>query len=522
MMNNSKHAKPDFVLNFKKPKNTEIKHINGHWYLYEKINYYDKAARRSRTRSGAMLGKITADGFVPKKVSIEKAGLGNDVVEMGMTRFLYERTAAMRCRLKEHFPDIWEKIYVTALLRTSQDNRFRRLQLNYEDSILYYMYPNLSFSGASMTSLLDVLGRRREAIRMFMQEDVREGESFLLCDGHRLISASKTLENAEPGYDSRQRYKPQVNVLYMFTLGKDTGSAAFYKQYAGSTQDTTAFRDIIHDADAYGKDCTVVADKAFSSEGDIQDIEDCGLHYVVPLRRGNRHVKGRIPDTRGFTDAFSFHGRGIQSIRFDENEAYDIHLFFDADLYAQELADLTKRTEIKNGTAKKRMDTEEKRRRNGKGRLSDEELALLEPASIQELLRESPEMGTITIKTDRKDLNSYQVYSIYKQRQAIEQAFKTNDCTMEQEASYMRNNYSEEAWLFLNHLGLMMSISALDEIATIGKTKEISYKDLVQTLRKIKANRINGNWFIVPVKESVKKLCKKMGIDIDDLSSLPL
>ena len=168
------------------------------------------------------------------------------------------------------------------------------------------------------------------------------------------------------------------------------------------------------------------------------------------------------------------------------------------------------------------MDTEEKRRSNGKGRLSDEELALLEPASIQELLRESPEMGTITIKTDRKDLNSYQVYSIYKQRQAIEQAFKTNDCTMEQEASYMRNNYSEEAWLFLNHLGLMMSISALDEIATIGETKEISYKDLVQTLRKIKANRINGNWFIVPVKESVKKLCKKMGIDIDDLSSLPL
>ena len=245
MMDNSKHAKPDFVLNFKKPKNTEIKHINGHWYLYEKINYYDKAAKRSRTRSGAMLGKITADGFVPKKVSIEKAGLGNDVVEMGMTRFLYERTAAMRCRLKEHFPDIWEKIYVTALLRTSQDNRFRRLQLNYEDSILYYMYPNLSFSGASMTSLLDVLGRRREAIRMFMQEDVREGESFLLCDGRRLISASKTLENAEPGYDSRQRYKPQVNVLYMFTLGKDTGSAAFYKQYAGSTQDTTAFRDIM-------------------------------------------------------------------------------------------------------------------------------------------------------------------------------------------------------------------------------------------------------------------------------------
>lgn len=521
-MNNSKHEKPEYVKNYSKPKNTEIKHINGHWYLYEKINYYDKAAKRSRTKSGAMLGKITADGFVPKKVCVEKALQGNDVVEMGMTRFLYERTSAMRHRLEKYFPDIWEKIYVTALLRTSQDNRFRRLQLNYEDSILYYMYPQISFSGASMTSLLDVLGRRREAIRLFMQEDVAGGDLFLLCDGHRLLSASKTLENAEIGYDSKHRYKPQVNVLYMFTLGENTGSAVFYKQYIGSTPDTSAFRDIIHDADAYGKDCTVVADKAFSSEGDIQDIEDCGLHYVIPLKRGNRYVKGRIPDVRGFADAFSFHGRGIQSIRFEENEAYDIHLFFDTDLYAQEFADLAKRTEKKNEASKKRLEQEKKRRSNGKGRLSDEELALLEPVSIQELLRESPEMGTITIKTDRKDLNSYQVYSIYKQRQAIEQAFKTNDCTMEQEASYMRNNYSEEAWLFLNHLGLMMSISAIEEIATIGETKEISYKDLVQTLRKIKVNRINGNWFVVPVKESIKKLCKKMGIDIEDLSSLPI
>lgn len=521
-MNEPKHARPDFVQNYDKPKNTEIKHINGHWYLYEKINYYDSTARRSRTKSGAMLGKITADGFVPKKISIEKAMKGNDVVEMGITRFFYERTAAMRHRLGKYFPDIWEKVYVTALLRTSQDNRFRRLRLGYEDSILYYMYPGISFSGTSMTDLLDSLGRRREAIRMFMQEDVTGEDTFLLCDGHRVVSASRTLENAEVGYDSKKRYRPQVNVLYMFTLGEGTGAAAFYKQYAGNTPDTIAFRDIIHDADAYGKDCTIVADKAFSSEGDIQDIEGCGLHYVIPMKRGNRHVKGRIPDIRGFTDAFSFHGRGIQSIRFDEDEAYDIHLFFDTDLYAQEFADMARRTEKRNETAQKRRADEEKRRGNGKGRLSDEELALLEPASVQELLRESPEMGTITIKTDRKDLNSYQVYSIYKQRQAIEQAFKTNDCTMDQEASYMRNNYSEEAWLFLNHLGLMMSISTLDEIAVIGRTKDISYKDLVQTLRKIKVNRINGNWFVVPVKESVRKLCKKMGIDIEDLSGLPI
>lgn len=517
-----KHVRPEFVKNFSKPKNTEIKHINGHWYLYEKISYYDKKAKRPRTKSGAMLGKITETGFVPKKVNLEKALAGNDVVEMGVTRFFYRRTSVMRERLRKYFPDIWEKIYVTALLRTSQDNRFRRLQVNYEDSILYYMYPGLSFSGASMTDLLDVLGRRREAIRMFMQEDVAADDVFLLCDGHRLLSASRTMDNAEIGYDSKVRYKPQINVLYIFSLGEGTGSAVFYKQYAGSTADTVAFRDIIHDADAYGKDCTVVADKAFSAESDIREIEESGLHYVIPVKRGNRFVEGRIPDVRGFSEAFTYHGRGIQSVLFDEDKNYNIHLFLDSDLFAQELADLTKRAEKQNATTEQKRLLEEKRRSNGKGRLSDGELERLKPVNIQELIRDTPEMGMITIKTDRKDLNSYQVYSIYKQRQAIEQAFKTNDSTMDQDVSYMRNNYSEEAWLFLNHLGLMMSISTIEEIAAIGKSKDISYKDLVQTLRKIKINRINGNWYVVPVKAAVKKLCKNMGIDVEDLSSLPL
>ena len=33
--------KPDYVLNFVRPANTEIKYIRGHWYLYERSNVYD-------------------------------------------------------------------------------------------------------------------------------------------------------------------------------------------------------------------------------------------------------------------------------------------------------------------------------------------------------------------------------------------------------------------------------------------------------------------------------------------------
>ena len=76
--------KPDFIKNFDRPKNSEIKKINNHWYLYERINIYDYETKRSKKKSGKLLGKITVNGFVPSKLKqkTEKILL-NDVVEIG-------------------------------------------------------------------------------------------------------------------------------------------------------------------------------------------------------------------------------------------------------------------------------------------------------------------------------------------------------------------------------------------------------------------------------------------------------
>lgn len=138
------------------------------------------------------------------------------------------------------------------------------------------------------------------------------------------------------------------------------------------------------------------------------------------------------------------------------------------------------------------------------------------------MYEDKKELGTITVKTNRKELNSFQVYCIYKQRQAVEQFFKTYGDTMSFESSYMRDNYSEEAWLFLNHLSSIICISAIEEVASIKESKNVSYKDLTQTLIKIKANYSDGKWSVVPIKKAVQNLCKKLEYDPVDLSGLNL
>jgi len=86
----------------------------------------------------------------------------------------------------------------------------------------------------------------------------------------------------------------------------------------------------------------------------------------------------------------------------------------------------------------------------------------------------------------------------------------------------MRNNYTEEAWLFLNHLSAIIGVNAIEEIASIGESKNISYKDLTQTLLKIKAGKTNGKWVVYPIKKSVQRLCEKMKFNPNDLTELKL
>ena len=48
--------KPDFVANFTKPQNTEIKHIGNGWYLYHRSYVYDPNTKRSRKKPGTIIG----------------------------------------------------------------------------------------------------------------------------------------------------------------------------------------------------------------------------------------------------------------------------------------------------------------------------------------------------------------------------------------------------------------------------------------------------------------------------------
>ncbi len=514
-----KHVRPDFVADFVKPKNTEIKHISGNWYLYERTTRYNPETGKSTKVSGKMLGSITGQGFVEKKIAFASVR-EIEVVELGASQYFYEKGALIREKLKEFFPDVWREIFSVAVIRLVHDRALRRCDTHYKTSILSAIFPKLAISPASLTNLLDRIGQDRGNIRKFMLSMPREGNRFILIEGHRLLTASLTLENAEIGYDSKCRYKNQINLVYMFSLGDGIGRPEFYKQYAGNITDVAALSDLIREAGCKEDACTIITDKGFGSGGNFDLIADSPMYYITPLKRGNLDVRGQVPKSQfDYKYGFSYHKRPIFS-KTIEYEEYTVHLFLDPSLLTEESLSLLTRREKQNAVLEAKKGKELERREKHKGKLIDEELASLVPCTLSEEISDKTEMGTISIRTNRVELTSEQVYCIYKQRQAIEQFFKTFDCTLDFNASYMRSNYSMEAWLFLNQLCMTLAVDVMDSIANMGMTKGISLDDFIQGMCKIQANKVDGKWYSAKVTKKVSTMCTKMGIELESIDDI--
>lgn len=512
-------ARPDYVTSFKKPAGTEIKKINGHYYLYERKSVYDPVRKRKVKKSGSMLGTITPEGFVEKKARISPADASEIVCkEYGSSAYLLSvaNETGMSERLRKTFPDSWRSLLSISILIAQHRCPLKRIGHLYSLSCLSETFGDLPLSPASLTGLLKETGTARGSIVSYMKEDL-EG-AIVMFDGHRIISSSDLDGDARLGYDSRRRYSPQINLVYMFR-SDGVRLPVYYKQFTGDVPDVTAFSDILTDSGMKEAGVTLVADKGFGSADNYAAVTDSGLSYIIPLRRGSSDIPEIPASWSGYETCFVFRGRSVFT-RTVHHDGYDVHLFYDMHLANDESCDFIKRKEKSNAAVLVRKEAEEKRRARGKGKLGDSEFAALEPVDVKDSLSERVSLGTFAIRTNRTDLDAVQVYSIYKTRQDIEQCFKVFGDILDRDATYMRSHESMEAYLFISHLAMQLYYKAVDEIAARGLSDRYSFDDLVSYLGSIRMNRLDGKWYTTKMTKQTRKLMEDLEIEIEALSGV--
>lgn len=115
------------------------------------------------------------------------------------------------------------------------------------------------------------------------------------------------------------------------------------------------------------RDYTIIADKGFASKEDFELLTQQELNYVIPIKRGSRVVAESLPmRTTEYTDVFSYNGRAIQAFKIEQG-AFNLFVYYDAQLYANELADAVDRANKRNETLDKKVQAEKGRRAKGKG-----------------------------------------------------------------------------------------------------------------------------------------------------------
>jgi len=506
--------KPEFIQSFERPAGTEIKCINGHYYLYERKSVYDPGTKRKKKKSGTLLGTITEHGLVPKKEKVAQQELKEiQCVEYGACGYLHQGNGRMMESLKRFFPDTWKTIFTLAALKCLGETSLKRVQGAYETSYLSVLFPRLGLSPGTLTETMREIGRSRDGICSYMRVGLSDFSGFILIDGHRIISDSKGLPFAQMGYDSRMRYEPQVNLLYLFGRKEGLRLPLYYKQFAGSVPDCLALPDIGDEAGINGGGITVIADKGFGAEDDFTAITDSQMHYIIPLRRNT--TEATIPANPSlYANAFNFRQRSV----FWTSCAKDgckVVVYYDMLLAMYETGDAISRLEKKNNTCAAAVGKEEARRKKGKGRLTDEQIAKMQSVDVAKSVQGRNEIGVLILKTDRLDLDEAHIYALYKTRQEIEQNFKCYDDTLDLDTSFMQNPDAFEGWLFINHLALQMLYGILDYVAQANLTGRYSFKDVVRTLEGIRANKINGQWRLSQFTKNTKKLCADLGINID-------
>lgn len=334
-----KHERPEWVKNYKKAPNTEIKYINGKWYLYERSTRYDPETKKSRKITGEMLGSITEHGFVPKKprkprnydsagalsakkndsllTSIPPKTSGDEAspvldtrsYEYGASLYLLKNTSELLEALKESMGDIYKEIYVYSLLRYIHHAPDRRIEQYYKDSILSEIFRHLDLEDGALSRLRVRIGRDyrdgcRDFFRLYRKKRAEDERFFFI----RPLGLDKYA-----AFTSMEGYPVLSKIFSSVGVGVSSAAISLFEQ--GIFNENENIIAIV---------------KSEVAKEDLRTFENRRIPYAVLLKNEGRIALSYIPvSEEGYSGYFDCRGRTILYATFNVDANFFVHVLKD-------------------------------------------------------------------------------------------------------------------------------------------------------------------------------------------------
>ena len=468
-----------------KRKGTELRYLNGRYYLYQVTSKWNPDKKRSVKITGKLLGKITqADGFVESdKARLRKQQNrfeGIQVKEYGITSIIEYLFADTLSALKIFFPDCWQQLVVLAYGRLVHQSPLKNMSFHYSNSYLSEQYPALNMSSRSISYFLRDVGQDRNKIVQFCRSFKVSGDCILF-DGTDIFSRSQQMEYPRFSKSKFGTYDDMINLMCIFSVHQQ--SPVYYRLLPGNIKDVSAFKICLQESGV--KDATVIIDKGFASISNIEALEKEELKFIIPLPRNSSFIdykKANSGDKRQFDGYFQYEGRYLWHYTISVDEKKSVVVYLDEELRNREEKDYLNRVESK-----------------------------IENYSMEKFHEKNHAFGTISI-IGNTGKSSREIYAQYKIRGQVETMIDTLKNIVDADRTYMQNQTALEGWMFINLIAIKWYYQILNLLKTYELNKKYSPADFLLFLSEIKMVKINNIWQKAEVTRKTAAMTEKLKI----------
>ena len=478
---------PQWALKHKK-KGTELRLINGRYYLYKITSKWDPEKKRSKKITLGLLGKITKeDGFVEsEKHKLKKQTFIPENIhlkEYGISALIKDDFGNYIELLQKHFPKHWKFIIALSYSRFSFQSPLKNVQYHFSKSYLSEIYKNVGLSSASISKKLKEIGVKRKDILNFFKEFKVENDNILF-DGTDMFSSSKNMSYSKKSKTKKGTYDDIINLMFIFSTKTET--PLYYRIMSGITKDISGFKLCLDEAQI--DDAIVIADKGFYSESNIEKLDNEKLQYIVPLRRNSKLIDY---NTNKSDDLSNYDGYFIYEkkiIWYNENQVNGkrIITYRNDNLRAEEINDYLRRCET-----------------------------LPEKYDEKTFFEKQHGFGTISFITNLSDKFTPQdIYTNYKTRNQIETMIDVFKNVLNADKSYMQDEDALEGWMFINFIAMHWYYKLIIKLKEKKLNAKFSPKDIILFLKDVKKIKVNNKWINLEITKKNLELFNKLNLHI--------
>jgi transposase len=482
---------PDWATQHRRP-GTELKKINGRYYLYAVKSSYDPATKKTKKVSLGILGHISEkEGFVPSEKDQLRTRLKaapariNSITdrEYGFSLYFYQQVQQQAApALKLYFPDDWAMILALAYCRMLHHAPLKNIPFHLRCSSLAQLLAIECPEEQLVSSTLRKIGAQRNNMVQYMRS-FAEDDDYVLVDATDITCNSAHISLSKKGYNSDMGFDPQVTLLYIYSAKKH--NPFFFRLVPGNIKDVSILKNALVESGI--NNAVFIADKGFYSQANIERLDSLLMKYIIPLRRDNAAINYTLLNAIETTpNYFKFRKRYIFYTSYAYNDK-QICLFLDGSLKENEKTDYLNRITT----------VPEKYTAKGYGE------------KIQT-------MGTIALLHNSGETEKPEdVYINYKSRGEIEQFFDCYKNTLGAHVSHMQNEDALHGWIFITHVAMQVTYNLFEQLKSKKLTKWHSINDVIMHLAQIRRVQVNdGGFFISEIDRQTKNILAKLKVSV--------